>query len=64
MKPLIPLELYAQYKEAYSENNSLNTTLFRCKLFDPCSQWTWYVADYDPEAHIAFGYVIGPCPER
>lgn len=29
------------------------------KLFSPVSNWTWYVAAYDPESKIAFGYVEG-----
>lgn len=32
--------------------------LLRVKLFDPCSQWTWYIQDWDGE-DICFGYVKG-----
>lgn len=58
MKQLIPQTLYHQYQSTYSENNDSNTTLLRCKLFDPCSQWTWYIADYDPITKIAFWFVV------
>lgn len=33
-------------------------SLLRVKLFDPCSQWTWYIQDWDGE-DICFGYVKG-----
>lgn len=29
------------------------------KFFDPCSQWTWYMSQYDPENQIGFGLVRG-----
>lgn len=31
----------------------------RIKLFDPTSNWTWYIAEYDPETRRAFGRVHG-----
>ena len=33
------------------------------KLFDPTSQWTWYVAAYTPETREAFGLVTGDADE-
>jgi hypothetical protein len=31
----------------------------RVKLFDPTGSWTWYVAGYDAETHLAWGVVDG-----
>ena len=31
----------------------------RIKLFDPTGSWTWYISEYDPETHEAFGLVDG-----
>jgi len=28
------------------------------KLFDPCSRWTWYLTEYDPETRLAYGLVL------
>jgi hypothetical protein len=33
------------------------------KIFDPYSQWTWFVTEYDPKSGRAFGYVNGVHPE-
>jgi hypothetical protein len=33
------------------------------KIFDPCSTWTWYVTEYDPETGMCFGFVDGTYPE-
>ena len=33
--------------------------IFAAKLFDIAWSGTWYIAEYDPEARIAFGYVTG-----
>jgi len=29
------------------------------KFFDPCSNWTWYVTEYNPEERLFFGWVVG-----
>jgi len=29
------------------------------KLFDPTSQWTWFIAGYNPESRCAYGVVVG-----
>lgn len=29
------------------------------KFFTPDANWTWYGTEYDPEAQLFFGYVIG-----
>ncbi|MCA8991740.1 MAG: DUF2958 domain-containing protein [Planctomycetaceae bacterium] len=37
--------------------------VFHVKWFTPDSGFTWYVAEFDPESRIAFGFVVGPFPE-
>lgn len=37
------------------------TPIARVKLFS--GSWTWYVAGYDPETHMAWGLVDGHEPE-
>jgi len=37
--------------------------IFHLKWFMPDGGFTWYVAEYDPEARIAFGCVVGLHPE-
>lgn len=29
------------------------------KFFDPCSNWTWYATEYDPQDRLFFGWVVG-----
>jgi hypothetical protein len=33
--------------------------MLHVKWFTPDANWTWFVAEYDPESRIAYGYVIG-----
>ena len=33
--------------------------IFYVKLFTPDSNWTWFIAEYDPETEIAWGLVKG-----
>jgi len=54
MKPLIPKELCEQFRDVNLEVEECKDMLLWCKLFDPCSSWTWYVADYDLETKVAF----------
>jgi hypothetical protein len=42
-----------------TENVSLQDKVLHIKLFTPDSNWTWYIAEYDPKTKIAFGYVRG-----
>ncbi|MBL8813941.1 MAG: DUF2958 domain-containing protein [Planctomycetaceae bacterium] len=37
--------------------------IFHLKWFTPDGGFTWYVCEYDPITGIAFGSVVGPCPE-
>ncbi|NVK30106.1 MAG: DUF2958 domain-containing protein [Gammaproteobacteria bacterium] len=36
---------------------SVRDPLVLAKLFDIAGSASWYVTEYDPENHIAFGYV-------
>ncbi|MCK5613201.1 DUF2958 domain-containing protein [Candidatus Pacearchaeota archaeon] len=29
------------------------------KFFDPCSGWSWYAVEYDPDSRVFFGLVRG-----
>lgn len=42
----------------YSQENSDDPICY-VKFFDPCSNWTWYGMEYDPNDKLFFGYVIG-----
>ena len=33
------------------------------KWFTADANWTWYVAEYDPDSRIAYGFVVGHEPE-
>lgn len=44
-------QLYTTEKEA--------DPIVRVKFFDPCSAWTWYATEFDPEEGRFFGLVIG-----
>lgn len=37
--------------------------MLHLKFFTPDDNWTWYVAEYDPEKRLFFGYVEGDFPE-
>jgi len=39
----------------YSQENEKDP-IVRCKLFTPCSSWTWWLTEYDPATERAFGY--------
>jgi hypothetical protein len=41
-----------------TEETSLSERMVYAKFFDPYTQWTWFVCEYDPEARLFFGYVI------
>jgi len=42
-----------------TEKQSIDETMLYVKLFTPWSNWTWYIAEYDPEDRRAFGLVEG-----
>jgi len=55
---LITKELEAQIPRFYTQEEN-EDPLAIVKLFTPDSNWTWYVIEYDPDAQLAFGYVVG-----
>ena len=36
---------------------------FHVKRFTPDANFTWFLAEFDPESRIGYGFVIGPFPE-
>lgn len=49
-----------QLPRLYStENTPASEIVLHIKLFTPDANWTWYIAEYDPEKQICFGYVEG-----
>ena len=42
-----------------AHDNPEEEMVFHVKLFTPDSNWTWFIAEYDPEKEVAFGYVMG-----
>ena len=48
-----------------TEDTSLEDKKIWVKLFNPTGAGTWYLAEYDPESRLAFGYCdLGMgCPE-
>lgn len=51
-------KLPALYSQEAHENPEVEM-VFYVKLFTPDSNWTWFIAEYDPEKEIAWGYVMG-----
>ena len=51
-------KLPALYTQEAHENPK-KEMVFYVKLFTPDSNWTWFIAEYDPEKEIAWGYVMG-----
>ena len=51
-------KLPALYTQEAHENPEAEM-VFYVKLFTPDSNWTWFIAEYDPEKEIAWGYVMG-----
>lgn len=43
----------------YSQDGKGDQAVAYLKIFDPCSQWTWYATEYDPETGECFGGVQG-----
>ena len=55
-------KLPALYTQEAHENPE-KEMVFYVKLFTPDSNWTWFIAEYDPEKEIAWGYVMGHANE-
>jgi hypothetical protein len=51
-------KLPALYTQEAHDNLEIEM-VFYVKLFTPDSNWTWFIAEYDPEKEIAWGYVMG-----
>jgi hypothetical protein len=51
-------KLPALYTQEAHENPEAEM-VFYVKLFTPDSNWTWFIAEYDPQKEIAWGYVMG-----
>ena len=30
------------------------------KFFDPCGRWTFYLAEFDPDSDLMYGFVVSP----
>lgn len=52
---LLPEEIAAQLPPIYTHDGNKEAPV-RLKLFDPCSGWTWYATEYDPEERVFFGF--------
>ncbi len=55
---LLPAELAAKLPPIYTQDGNREAPVV-LKVFDPCSNWTWYATEYDPEERICFGFVVG-----
>ena len=42
-----------------TEETPILDKMVYAKFFDPYSQWTWFVCEYDPKERLFFGYVLG-----
>ena len=58
MMELLPKELADKLPKLYEQDGEKEQTV-HLKFFDPCSQWTWFVLEYDPVDQIFFGLVRG-----
>lgn len=59
---LLPADIVGNIPKLAATSDDPDPTL-HIKLFTPDSGFTWYVAEYDPESRIGYGFVIGPFPE-
>lgn len=41
------------------ETENQKDPIVHVKLFHPCSNWTWYITEYDNEEDLCFGLVDG-----
>lgn len=55
---LLPEEIAAQLPPIYTHDGDPDAPV-RLKVFDPCSNWTWYATEYDPKERLFFGFVVG-----
>lgn len=55
---LLTKAILQQFEKIGSQANSADPILV-CKFSDPCSQRTWYAAEFEQQTGIFFWYVIG-----
>ena len=59
---LLTKEILKKLPKLYSQSahdDLSQEMVFYVKLFTPDSNWTWFIAEYDPETEIAWGLVKG-----
>ena len=56
---LFTKEILKKLPKEISERAKIEDLTLQCKLFTPWGNWTWYIAAYNPETGLAFGYVEG-----
>src|SRR3990172_8370521 len=54
---LMPKELERRFAEVSHQEGK--SAIVIAKFFDPCSQWTWFATEFDPETQTFFGLVRG-----
>ena len=59
---LLPKEVAKQIPKLYAQEHRGDETVVYLKFFDLCSNWTWYVTEYDG-IDTFFGLVIGHVAE-
>lgn len=55
---LLPSEIAKILPQLYEQENKGKEAIVYLKFFDPCSNWTWYVLEYDGDDTF-FGLVKG-----
>lgn len=45
---LLTKEIENKLQSQYTQGSSFDQLII-CKIFDPCSQWTWYLMNQDPD---------------
>jgi len=55
---LLPEKIANTIPKLYTQEHKGDEAIVYLKLFDPCSNWTWYATEYDG-VDTFFGLVIG-----
>jgi len=56
---LITKQLEKRFEQIGSQDGKGYDAIVIAKFFDPTGSWSWFATEYDLEARIFFGYVIG-----
>ena len=56
---LLTKKIERQLPPLYAQDGKGDDAICYLKLSDPCSQWTWFATEYDPEQRLFFGLVHG-----